>query len=107
MSYNLIITLAFERDTKLLYKKYKSLKSDLATLFESLENKPIQGKSLGKGCYKIRMAITSKAKGKSGGARVITFVKVADENIFLLSVYDKSEKENLSDKELNELLGHT
>jgi mRNA-degrading endonuclease RelE of RelBE toxin-antitoxin system len=76
MSSNLIITPSFERDAKPLLKKYKSLKTDLADLFELLENEPVQGKSLGKDCYKIRLAITSKGKGKSGGARVITCVKI-------------------------------
>lgn len=104
MSYNLIITPVFERDAKPLLKKYKSLKNDLASLFESLEKEPAQGKPLGKDCFKIRMSITSKGKGKSGGARVITCVKITNEKIFLLTIYDKSEKDDISDKELNELL---
>jgi mRNA-degrading endonuclease RelE of RelBE toxin-antitoxin system len=104
MSYNLIITPAFERDAKPLLKKYKSLKSDLADFFETLENEPVQGKPLGKDCYKIRLAITSKGKGKSGGARVITCVKIMADKIFLLSIYDKSDKVDISDKELGDLL---
>lgn len=104
MSYNIIITPPFERDVKLLLKKYKSLKEDLSFLFESLENEPVQGKSLGKDCYKIRMAISSKGRGKSGGARIITCVKIKAGNIYLLSIYDKSEKEDISEKELSELL---
>ena len=62
------------------------------------------GIALGNDCYKIRMAITSKGKGKSGGARIITYVAVIQSNIFLLSIYDKSEAENISDKELKERL---
>lgn len=50
------------------------------------------------------MAITSKGKGKSGGARVITFVYIQDEIVYLLSIYDKSDKENISDKELRDLI---
>ena len=57
-----------------------------------------------KDCYKIRMAITSKGKGKSGGARIITFVYVVEETIYLLSIYDKSETTSISDKELRELI---
>jgi hypothetical protein len=87
-----------------LLKKYRSLKNDLSELFESLERRPIQGEPLGKDCYKIRLSITSKGKGKSGGARVIACVKILAENVFLLTIYDKSEKENISNKELNELL---
>jgi hypothetical protein len=104
MSYNLVITPAFERDAKPLFKKYKSLKNDLADLFELLEKKPLQGISLGKDCYKIRLAITSKGKGKSGGARVITCVRITSDKVFILSIFDKSDKEDISDKDLIELL---
>lgn len=104
MNYNIIITPAFEREFKPLLKKYKSLKSDLVNLFSSLEINPKQGKPLGKDCYKIRMAISGKGKGKSGGARIITCVRVTAEKIYLISIYDKSEKEDISDKQLNELL---
>jgi hypothetical protein len=55
-------------------------------------------------CYKIRLAIKSKGKGKSGGARVISHVYVVDNNVFLLAIYDKSEQENITDKEINDLL---
>jgi len=104
MSFKLIITKAFERDVKPLLKKYKSLKNDLAGLFESLENEPVQGKPLGKNCYKIRLSISSKGKGKSGGARVVTCIKILSEKVFLLTIYDKSDKQEIIDKELNELL---
>lgn len=70
-------------------------------MFDSLQEEPLQGASIGKGCYKIRMAITSKKQGKSGGARVITFVKVTQEAVYLLAIYDKSEKEDLEKGELD------
>lgn len=69
-----------------------------------LKEKPEQGTPIGKGCFKIRIAIASKSKGKSGGARVITHFMVTDDTVYLLSIYDKSDKENLTDKELKELL---
>lgn len=71
---------------------------------ESLAKDPTQGTALGKNCYKIRLAIASKGKGKSGGARVITNVVISGVTVYLLSIYDKSDKETLSDKELSELL---
>ena len=55
-------------------------------------------------CFKIRMAISSKGKGKSGGARVITYVYIQDETVYLLSIYDKSEEQTISDKEIRDLI---
>ena len=104
MSYKLFVTDPFRKHVKRLAKKYPSLRSDLAKLIKSLEKKPTLGISLGKDCYKIRMLITSKGRGKSGGARVITCVKRSAETIYLLSIYDKSQQEGMSDKDLDDLI---
>lgn len=69
-----------------------------------MKDHPNQGVSLGNDCYKIRMSIGSKGKGKSGGARVITCVKIIHNTVYLLTIFDKSESENIPDKELKELL---
>lgn len=84
--------------------KNTSLQKELFQLIQELKVNPEQGTVIGKSCFKIRMAIASKGKGESGGARIITNFVIADTTIYLLSIYDKSEKENLSDKELEELL---
>lgn len=73
-------------------------------LVEQLKKNPEQGTPIGNNCYKIRFAIASKGKGKSGGARIITHLIVTDAIVYLLSIYNKAEKENLTDKELQELL---
>jgi len=73
-------------------------------LIQILKETPDYGTSLGKDCYKIRLSIASKGKGKSGGARIITHIVISDTTVYLLSIFDKSEKENLTDKELKELL---
>ncbi len=104
MSYNIIPIPVFERQAKRLTKKFPSLKEELIVLRHSLINDPLQGKSIGNSCYKIRLAIEDKGKGKSSGERVITNAHVKKENILLLTIYDKSEKENISDKELKALL---
>lgn len=104
MNFNIIVTTSFKKHAKDIGKKHRSLKTDIDTLIGSLEQNPIQGEPLGKDCYKIRMAITSKGKGKSGGSRVITCVKIIDQNVYLLAVYDKSDKETITDKELDLLL---
>ena len=100
MSYNIQAITNFEKEFKKLAKKYPSLKDDLTKLVKELELNPLLGTPIGKSCHKIRMAITSKGKGKSGGARVITLVIIASERLYLLSIYDKSDKENISDSEL-------
>lgn len=64
----------------------------------------IEGASLGSNCYKVRLAIRSKAKGKSGGARVITHLHIVQTTVILLTIYDKAEKEDLTPNELDELL---
>ncbi len=103
-NFEVIPILPFQRQAKRLVKKYPSLKKELLALIERLKTEPAQGTSLGNDCYKIRLAIASKNKGKSGGARVITCVYIADSEVYLLSVYDKSERSSLSDKELKELI---
>ncbi len=100
MSFDIISTPPFERELKQLCKKYPSLKKDIAALGVALLANPKLGTALGFDCYKIRMAISSKGKGKSGGARVITHVKVTDTTIFLLSIYDKSESDSISNDEI-------
>jgi mRNA-degrading endonuclease RelE of RelBE toxin-antitoxin system len=104
MNYKIFITDAFEKELKKLSKKYPSLKTDFKNLILSLKENPIQGQPLGKDCYKIRMAITSKGKGKSGGSRVISCVKVVASSVFLIAICDKSEKESINDAELDGLL---
>lgn len=92
---------------KRLAKRYKSLKQDLEDLGRDLLLNPEQGVSLGNNLRKVRMAITSKNKGKSGGARVITYTVILteiDSEIKLLTIYDKSECESLTDKEIQDIL---
>ena len=104
MNCKVVVTGGFKKRFKRLYKKYPSLVTDLTALISSLETKPKQGESLGKGCFKVRMSIASKGRGKSAGSRVITCVKIENNTVYLLSIYDKSEKESISDKELDALL---
>lgn len=104
MSYNVETVPNFEKEAKKLAKKYKSLASDLQLLFNQLELDPFLGQSLGNHIYKIRLAVKSKGKGKSGGARVLTMVKIVSETVYLFSIYDKSEKENVTDAEIQQLI---
>jgi hypothetical protein len=104
MSYKVKTISVFERQAKRLFKKFPSFKSELAILIQDLKDNPLLGTDLGNNCFKIRLAIASKGKGKSGGARVITHFTISDSTVYLLTIYDKSDRDNISDKELNELL---
>lgn len=104
MSFNIYTTDFFDTELKKLSKKYPSVKTDFKAPVDSLKEDPKQGQPLGKDCYKIRMAIRSKGKGKSSGSRVISCVKIVAGPVYLLSIYDKSDKESISDKELDSLL---
>jgi hypothetical protein len=103
MSYSISSIPLFDKQAKRLAKKYPSLKKDLAGLIEKLTDEPEQGTALGNSFYKIRLAIASKGKGKSGGAKVITYVKVAHNTVYLASIFDKSEKSTITDKELEQI----
>ncbi|MBU3660019.1 MAG: hypothetical protein FGM14_09125 [Flavobacteriales bacterium] len=104
MSYSIELTDNFKKEAKKLIKKYASLREEIALLGKELAENPTFGTPLGNDIYKIRLAIASKNKGKSGGARVITFVKIIDETVFLLSIYNKGDRNSISDKEIEELL---
>lgn len=107
MSFEVVTVRPFDRELKRLVKKYPSLKKEIIVLGGTLAEDPHVGTPLGNDCYKIRIAIASKGKGKSGGGRVITHLHIAGKRVFLLSIYDKSEKDTLTDKELKELLALT
>ena len=104
MSAEIIVTLNFRKEAKRLLKKYRSLKGELEKLSELLAEKPRSGTFLGSDCYKIRLAIKSKGKGKSGGARVISNYKIEKNIVYLISIYDKSELDTISDNDLKRIL---
>ena len=107
MSCKITYTPDFAKQMKRLSKRYKSLKEDYLKLLCDLRANPLLGTDLGRHLRKVRMSIASKGKGKSGGARVITYTLIiaeTDNEIKLLTIYDKSERENLTDNELLDLM---
>jgi mRNA-degrading endonuclease RelE of RelBE toxin-antitoxin system len=106
MNYKIFTIPPFDKQFKRLIKKYPSLKKEFLKLVSEIQQNPKQGDSMGKDCYKIRVAIASKGKGKRGGARVVLNVVIDDNKVYLLSIYDKSEKADLTDKELSDLLSY-
>ncbi|MBI5913773.1 MAG: hypothetical protein HY842_00200 [Bacteroidetes bacterium] len=115
MSCKIIAIESFKREAKWLVKKFPSLKSELETLQNDLLQNPRLGTLIHENVYKIRLAVKSKGKGKSGGMRVITYIveveiqveeaeNDSETTIFLVSIYDKSEQANISEKELSDLI---
>lgn len=104
MSYDILLTHRFEKELKRLVKKFPSLKDEYKELIEDIIKNPEAGTFIGSNCYKIRMSIQSKGKGKSGGARAITYVYVKTETVYLLTIYDKSEKADLKPNELKMMI---
>ena len=107
MNYEINYISSFAKELKRLGKKYRSMRQDYARLLEELHANPAAGVSLGRGVRKVRMAIASKNKGKSHGARVITFTYSVDEErgtIVLLFLYDKEERDTITSAEIDTLL---
>ena len=110
MPVSIVTAQSFLVAAKKLLKKYASLKSDLATLEAQLLAKPDFGTTLGQNVYKVRLAIRSKGRGKSGGARVITHLEtelLTDEvtqTVSLLYIYDKADTASISQRELEDLI---
>ncbi len=97
----------FARELKQLAKRYPSMKDDYRDFLNALRKSPLQGEPLGKHLRKVRFTIASKAKGKSGGARVITHTVLVESDgadITLVTIYDKSNQANITDKELKKLI---
>lgn len=94
----------FKTAYKRLKKRHKSLQNDFEHLLASLLVNPVQGVELVDGVRKIRLAITSKGRGKSGGARVIIRVRIVDDELQLLYIYDKSDYENITEAFLRDIL---
>ena len=107
MNCDIYTTAEFERTLKKLRKRYASMKEDYIKFLSELQENPLMGTEIKHGLRKVRMAIASKQKGKSGGARVITHTVIynaTDADVTLLQMYDKSDQENITDRELKELL---
>lgn len=104
MAIEISYTPDFEKQLKRLFHKYPSIYKDLEKLINELEVTPTIGKSLGKNLYKIRLALSDKGKGKSGGARVITYVLLKNSKVYLASIYDKAEQSTIDTDRLIKIL---
>ena len=94
----------FKKEAKRLIKKFPSLIDEIETVKTDLLEDPHHGESIGGGFYKIRVPIASKGVGKRGGARIVTYVQIVDDVIYLVSIYDKNERSDIDDATLKAFL---
>ena len=108
MDIKIFIGSEFKSQFKRLSKKYVSLKKDLLAFQQELLDNPELGTELFPNVRKARIAITAKGKGKWGGGRIITYRvdKQTDDSceITLLTIYDKSEIQSVSNDFIKYLL---
>jgi mRNA-degrading endonuclease RelE of RelBE toxin-antitoxin system len=104
MSYNVVATPNFDKELKRLARKYPSLKGEVNDLKEELKTNPLQGVDMGNNVRKIRLAVQSKGKGKRGGARVMTYLKMEKKNIILFSIYSKGKQDTITEQKIDEFI---
>lgn len=109
MNCNIIVSVTddFSREAKRMAKKYPSFKKDFEVFLNSIKENPLQGAEITKDIRKIRLAIKSKGKGKSGGARVITFnilTDIRNGQVILLLLYDKEDASTVKTEVIKQIV---
>lgn len=94
-------TATFNKAVKKLKKKYKHIDDDYMNFINNIETLSDLGTNLGNNIYKVRIANSDKNSGKSSGYRLISYLKLIDNEIYLMFIYDKSEIENIHEKEID------
>jgi len=89
--FDVVLTSGFKKELKHIAKKHKSILADVNLLIDQLAKNPTIGNDLGRNVFKIRLSISSSSKGKSGGARIITYVKIIAQTVILAEIYLKNE----------------
>ena len=106
MKINFIPTPKFKKSFKRLYKKYPSLTEDFKVFKKQFTENQDIGDDLGGNFRKVRMSISSKNKGKSGGARIIVYnfyLQTLPNDVLLIDIYDKSELSTMQDFEYQKI----
>lgn len=107
MNFEVLLTKDFIKRLKALAKRYHSIKADILEFEQSISKNPFQGVEIAPGVRKIRMAITSKGKGKSAGARIITYTiisSVETGKVVLFDIYDKSDTSSVDSQMIFKLI---
>ena len=95
MVFNVVLTSGFKKNLKHIAKKHRNILADVNSLIDQLAKNPTIGNDLGRNLYKIRLSISGSSKGKSGGARIITYIKIVAQTVILAEIYLKGEYETV------------
>lgn len=107
MNFKIHLIPSFLKSLKALSKKYRSLKTDFESFALKLSEDPFQGVEISPGIRKIRMAISSKGRGKSGGARIITYTLITSEiegDVYLIEIYDKADYDTVDVERIRRII---
>jgi len=100
---NFETTNLFDKQAKRLSKKYKNIKSDLTRLLREFDDYHQNAIEIKSNLYKIRLANSSKNRGKRAGFRIYYYIKIK-QTVYMLTVYDKSEVEMIDEELLQDLI---
>jgi mRNA-degrading endonuclease RelE of RelBE toxin-antitoxin system len=95
---------SYKKAVKKLSKHYKNIQNDINQFLDTLQSIRDLGIELKSNIYKVRIANSDKNKGKSAGYRLISYLKIVDDELYLLYIYDKSKIENLTENEIDKLI---
>ena len=94
----------FNKAVKTLKKRFRSIDQDWLAFVNSIQTDEDLGICLGDGIYKTHIANSDKHSGTSGGYRLISYLKLVDNELYLIYIYDKSDFENLSENKIDQLI---
>jgi mRNA-degrading endonuclease RelE of RelBE toxin-antitoxin system len=100
------VTAKFNRNLRLLAKKYPNIRGDIQPIIQRLQFGELPGDQIsgvGYTIFKVRVKNSDIQKGKSGGYRVIYYLKTA-KNIILITIYSKSDTEDIAAEEIQQIL---
>ncbi len=100
------VTAKFKRNLRSLAKKYRSIRKDIQPIIEQLQAGELPGDQIpgvGYTIFKLRVKNSDVQKGKSGGYRLIYYVKTST-SIILVTIYSKSEQEDIAAAEIQQIL---
>jgi mRNA-degrading endonuclease RelE of RelBE toxin-antitoxin system len=96
----------FKRNLRALAKKYHHIRSDVQPIIEQIQQGIFVGEQVpgtGYTIFKVRIRNIDASRGKSGGYRVIYYLKTAT-SVILVTIYSKTEQSDISPAKIKKIL---